>query len=59
MLTGTGLAIGLVVALCKAAGNLRAVLDLARAPAYLLTKVGIYCGILARRKLEWVRTKRD
>ena len=59
LLAGTGLAIGIVVAAGKATGDLRAISDLAAAPAYALTKVGIYCGVLARRQLEWIRTKRD
>lgn len=33
--------------------------ELAGAPLYAVSKLGLYAGVLAGRKLEWVRSRRD
>jgi len=53
------LGVAIVAARQRFAADLIGLGELAKAPAYMLSKLSIYAGFVIRRQTEWVRTKRD
>ena len=48
-----------ILAWLRAGRDLVSFLELARAPGYVLSKLGLYCRIILGRKVAWIRSRRE